>query len=109
MFVKSLSLIIKIIKFMNLTPLEYILVASTLLEFNPLFQTIKSVKTKSVKDISLLTFVSILTIGALWLFYGITIKNIPLIIGNAIKLLASLSVVIIYFIYRNKNKLTNNI
>ena len=87
---------------MHFTPLDYILIASTILEFNPLFQTIKSVKTKSVKDISLLTFVSILTIGTLWLFYGITIKSIPLIIGNAIKLFTSLTVVVIYLKYRNR-------
>ena len=87
---------------MHLTPLDYILIASTILEFNPLFQTIKSVKTRSVKDISLLTFVSILTIGTVWLFYGITIKSIPLIIGNAIKLFTSLTVVVIYLKYRNR-------
>jgi MtN3 and saliva related transmembrane protein len=88
---------------MHLTPLEYILVASTLLEFNPLFQAVKSIKRKSVKDVSLFTFLSILTIGALWLFYGIQIKNIPLIISNAIKLFTSLSVVIIYFMFQNKS------
>jgi len=85
---------------MHLGPLEYILIASTILEFNPLFQTIKSVKTKSVKDISPLTFFSILMIGALWLFYGITIHSIPLIIGNAIKLFTSLTVVVIYLKYK---------
>lgn len=93
---------------MNLTPLEYILIISTLLEFNPLFQAVKSVKNKSVKDVSLWTFLSIVTIGTLWLVYGITIRNWPLIIGNIIKLFTALSVVIIYFKYtgiRNKNAL----
>lgn len=89
---------------MHLTPLEYILVASTLLEFNPLFQAFKSIKRKSVKDVSLFTFLSILIIGALWLFYGIQINNIPLIIGNSIKLFTSLSVVVIYFKFRNKSQ-----
>ena len=87
---------------MHLNPLDYILIASTVLEFNPLFQAIKSIKRKSVKDVSPLTFLSILTIGTLWLFYGITIKSIPLIIGNAIKLLTSLAVVVIYLKYRKK-------
>lgn len=87
---------------MNLSPLEYILIISTLLEFNPLFQAIKSAKKKSVADVSLWTFLSIFIIGTLWLFYAITIHSIPLIIGNAIKLLAALSVIIIYFKYRNK-------
>lgn len=85
---------------MNLTPLEYILIISTLLEFNPLFQAIKSVRKKSVKDVSLYTFLSIVIIGMLWLIYGISIHNWPLIIGNVIKLFTALSVVIIYFKYQ---------
>ena len=88
---------------MNLTPLEYILVVSTLLEFNPLFQAVKSIRNKSVKDVSLPTFLSILIIGALWLWYGISIQNVPLIIGNTIKLFTALSVVVIYVKYRNSN------
>ena len=87
---------------MNLTPLEYILIVSTLLEFNPLFQAFKSIKNKSVKDVSLLTFLSIVIIGTLWLAYGILIQNWPLIIGNTIKLFTALSVVTIYFKYRNR-------
>lgn len=85
---------------MNLTPLEYVLVVSTLLEFNPLFQAAKSVKSKSVKDLSLGTFLSIVVIGTLWLAYGISINNLPLIIGNGIKLLTALSVVVMYFKYK---------
>ena len=87
---------------MNFTPLEYILIVSTLLEFNPMFQAVKSVKNKSVKDVSLWTFLFIVTIGTLWLVYGITIRNWPLIIGNTIKLFTALSVVIIYIRYRNR-------
>jgi len=88
---------------MNPTHLEYILIVSTLLEFNPLFQAVKSVKSKSVKDLSLWTFLSIVTIGVLWLLYGISIGNLPLMIGNTIKLFTALAVVVIYFKYRSKN------
>ena len=85
----------------NLSSLEIILIISTLLEFNPLFQAIKSIKRRSVKDLSLHTFLSITIIGMLWLYYGITINNLPLIIGNSIKLFTSLSVVLIYLKYKN--------
>lgn len=88
---------------MNLTPLEYILVVSTILEFNPLFQVVKSLRTKSVKDVAPLTFAAIFVIGILWLIYGISISSVPLIIGNAIKLFTGLSVVIIYMIYKKNN------
>ena len=87
---------------MHLTPLTYILLVSTLLEFNPLFQAIKSMRSKSVKDVSPLTFTAIFVVGALWLFYGITIQSLPIIVGNAIKLFTSLTVIVIYFKYRKK-------
>ena len=87
---------------MHLTSLEYILLISTILEFNPLFQTIKSVKNKSVKDVSFLTFALITVIGTLWLYYGIVISSVPLIVGNIIKLFTALSVVAIYIKYKNK-------
>ena len=87
---------------MNLTPLEYILIVSTLLEFNPLFQAVKSIKNKSVKDVSPWTFLFIVTIVALWLSYGRSIHNWPLIIGITIKLFSGLSVVIIYLKYKGK-------
>ncbi len=87
---------------MTLTPLEIILIISTALELNPLFQAVKSIRTKSVKNVSVLMFLSILIIGALWLFYGITIKSLPLIIGNTLKLFTALAVIIIYFKYRNR-------
>ena len=85
---------------MHLSALEYILIVSTLLELNPLFQSVKSIRTKSVKDLSIWMFLSIVVIGSLWLYYGITINSVPLIIGNSLKLFTSLSVVIIYFKYK---------
>lgn len=87
---------------MKLGPLEIMLIASTLLEFNPLLQSIKIIKLKQAKDVSLWTYVMILAIGTMWLFYGIKIDSLPLIIGNAIKLFASLSVIVTYLLYRNK-------
>lgn len=87
---------------MHFTPLEVLVILSTLLEFNPLFQVVKSIRKKSVEDVSLFTFLSILVIGALWLYYGITIGSIPLIMGNAIKLFSALAVVVIYFRYRGR-------
>ncbi len=91
---------------MELSLLEIILIISTVLEFNPLLQAVKSIRTKSVKDVSVGTFLSILVIGGLWLYYGITIMSIPLIIGNSIKLLTALIVIVIYFKYRSVNSKT---
>lgn len=71
-----------------------------MLEFNPVFQAIKIVRLKQAKDVSLYTFLMILGIGAMWLVYGIQIQSLPLIIGNSIKLFASLTVIIAYTIYK---------
>ena len=88
---------------MNFSPLEILVMISTLLEFNPLFQAVKAIKRKSVKDLSVYTFLLITIIGTLWLVYGISINNVPLIVGNSIKLFTAFSVVVIYFVYRKKN------
>ena len=84
---------------MELGILEILLVTTAILEFNPLMQAIKMVKLKEVKDISVWTYVMIFIIGILWLIYGFNINSLPLIVGNSIKLIASFSVIIIYFIY----------
>ncbi|NTU98498.1 hypothetical protein HGA64_00610 [Candidatus Falkowbacteria bacterium] len=94
---------------MNIGPLEVMLIASTLLEFNPILQAIKIVKLKQSKDVSLWTYVMILIIGTMWLIYGIKINSLPLVIGNAIKLLASLSVVVVYLMYKKVQPNTGSI
>lgn len=85
---------------MKIGPLEVMLLVSTLLEFNPVLQTIKIIRLKQAKDVSLWTYVAILIIGVMWMLYAIKIGSLPLIVGNAIKLFASLTVVIAYFKYK---------
>lgn len=47
-------------------------------------QTYKIIKTKSTKDISVITYI-LLTLGcAMWLIYAILNNDIPLLIANAI-------------------------
>ncbi|MBV9158970.1 MAG: hypothetical protein JO019_00010 [Candidatus Kaiserbacteria bacterium] len=87
---------------MHLTPLETFVTLSTVLELNPLFQAVKCMKLKSAKDISPMTFGTILAIGALWLVYGISIHNIPLIVGNTLKLISATAVIIAYIKYRGQ-------
>lgn len=87
---------------MSLTPLEIILLCSTVLELNPLFQAVKSIKMKSAKDVSPTTFGIIFCIGLLWLYYGVTIHSIPVIVGNIFKLGSALVVLIVYLRYREQ-------
>jgi uncharacterized protein with PQ loop repeat len=44
----------------------------------------------------------VLVIGSMWLVYGIQINSLPLIIGNGIKLFASLAVTIAYLKYHTE-------
>jgi len=87
---------------LELTPLEIMLIASTLLEFNPLIQAIKIAKLKRAKEVALPTYLMILTIGTMWLIYGIQIQSLPLIVGNAIKCATTGTVVFLYLKYKNK-------
>jgi len=85
---------------MTITPFEMMLITSTILEFNPILQTIKIIKHKEAKDVSLWTYLMIFIIGVMWLVYSIQIESLPLIIGNAIKIFASSTVIVVYLRYR---------
>lgn len=65
-------------------------------------QVLKIFRRKSAKDISIITY-SFLIIGALiWIFYGIEIKNFPIIITNIIGTINIGLVIIGWFIYGRK-------
>lgn len=95
-----------------LTPLEWLLAATCILEFNPLLQAYKGWKNESVENVSVGTFFSIFIIGGLWLTYGCNIGSVPLIIGNAIKLISSAMVLAVcfydYLKIRRKNEAKRN-
>ena len=85
---------------MTITPFEMMLITSTILEFNPILQTMKIIKLKEAKDVSIWTYMIIFIIGVMWLVYSIQIDSLPLIIGNAIKIFASSTVIVVYMRYR---------
>lgn len=64
-------------------------------------QIIKAYKTKSLDDVSLLMFVSIVFGLALWLIYGILIQSFAIIMWNVISLTLN-SVILIQKIYYTK-------
>ena len=61
-------------------------------------QVIKTYKTKSAKDISLLMFTFATTSVIMWLAYGIILGNVPIIFTNSMVLLFSL--IMLYFKFR---------
>jgi uncharacterized protein with PQ loop repeat len=81
---------------MRVGKFEGILILSALLEINPFFQAAKMWQTKTAHDVSPWTFLMILSIGCLWFAYGVRMKSRPLMVANAIKLVASSTVLIVY-------------
>jgi MtN3 and saliva related transmembrane protein len=49
-------------------------------------QAFKVWQTRSTRDVSLAMFLMMVTGNALWLLYGILIKDLPLIVANAVTL-----------------------
>ncbi len=67
-------------------------------------QIYKIFKTKSAKDISVLTYI-ILTIGSfVWILYGIEIKNFPVLIMNILAFIEFIFILIGCYLYGKKKK-----
>lgn len=64
-------------------------------------QAYKIFKRKSAKDISLLTYTFFGFGIIIWLIYGISISNYPIIISNVVALLGAISVIFAYFINKH--------
>jgi len=75
------------------------LAAATLTMFSFVPQIFKIIKTKSAKDVSVLTILQ-LTLGVcLWLAYGIYLKNSIIILANAVTLVTLAIILFLYFNY----------
>ena len=76
-------------------------VFGTLMSFGYFTQTAKIIKHKSAKDVSLITYL-IFGVGVtVWLIYGLSIIDFPIIISNVVALIGALSVIIAYFSYKH--------
>jgi len=76
------------------------LAAAACTTFSFLPQAIKVIKTKQTKDLSLLMY-SVFTTGVLlWLIYGISVNDTPLIIANCITLIFAVTILIMKIRYK---------
>lgn len=69
----------------------------TMLSFVP--QIIKSLRTKSVKDVSLFTLVQLSLGVALWIIYGVYRRDPIIICANLVSLMTLVILISMYFIY----------
>ncbi len=58
-------------------------------------QAWKTIKTRETKDLSLITYIVLVAGVVLWLLYGITQQDWPLIVANAISLIVVGSILIL--------------
>ncbi len=81
--------------------LGYISATLTTIAFLP--QIIKTIQTKSAKDVSMGMFV-LFTIGVfLWIIYGILTRTYPVLIANAVIFCLALTQIILKIKYDKKN------
>ncbi len=79
-------------------------VAGTLTTIAFLPQVLKTYRSRSAKDISLVMFL-LFSLGVfLWLLYGLSIESMPIIISNFITLVLSLSILVMKFWFGRKTK-----
>ena len=82
--------------------LGYISATLTTIAFLP--QIIKTIQTKSAKDVSMGMFV-LFTIGVfLWIIYGILTKTYPVLIANAVIFCLALAQILLKLKYDKKNR-----
>lgn len=66
-------------------------------------QVVRTWRTKSVGDISLVMYLVFCTGLALWLFYGLCIGSMPVIAANAVTLVLAGAVLAMRIIYSRKD------
>lgn len=63
-------------------------------------QVVKTWKTRSTKDVSLVMFLLLSTGICVWIIYGVKIGSLPVIIANSISLVFSLIILALKLIYK---------
>jgi len=74
------------------------------MSFGYFTQTYKIIKTKTVKGVSLATYFFFLIGITMWFVYGLTIRDYPIIISNAVFLVGAVAVITTFLIYRRNKK-----
>lgn len=77
------------------------LTAACLTMFSFIPQIIKVIKTKSAKDVSLITLLQLTTGVTLWVVYGLYLKDPIIIAANAITLASLLILLWLYWKFKN--------
>lgn len=74
--------------------------AAVLTMFSFIPQIIKVFKTKSAKDVSIVTLFQLSTGVTLWIIYGLHLKDTIIITANSVTLVTLIVLLLLYFHYR---------
>lgn len=72
----------------------------TIMSFAYFPQIYKIYKRKSVEDISITMYLIFFPALVIWLLYGLSINNTPLIVANLVGVIGAATIIIEYFIYK---------
>jgi MtN3 and saliva related transmembrane protein len=75
------------------------ILAALLTTFGFVPQIIKMIRTKSVKDVSIITFIQMGLGTFLWTIYGIYLRDLIIIIANSIAFMTLVMAIVFYFHY----------
>jgi len=76
------------------------LIAASLTTGSFLPQAIKAIRTKQTKDLSLGMYTALTTGIALWLIYGVMVKDIPIIASNCVTLVFTSAILFLKLRYK---------
>jgi MtN3 and saliva related transmembrane protein len=76
------------------------LIAATLTTIASMPQAIKTIRTKSTKDLSLGMYVMLITGVVVWLIYGLLVKDTPIILSNFVTLVPLGAILIMKIKYK---------
>ena len=79
------------------------LAAACLTMFSFIPQIVKVIRTRSAKDVSIITLVQLASGVLLWIIYGIYIKDPIVILANAVTLTTLIILMSLYFSLRRKS------
>ncbi|NDV19562.1 hypothetical protein GO013_09040 [Pseudodesulfovibrio sp. JC047] len=85
---------------MNITPIEIVgLIAGFCTTFSFLPQVIKTWRTRSVDDISLRMYLLLCFGIVLWLYYGLTMRSVALVLTNGVSFILTASILVMKLLF----------
>ncbi len=76
------------------------IIAGGMIIISTIPQIFKTLKTEKVEDLSLVMFILIVAAQVIWLFYGLHIQDIPVILTNGFGMLVTATNIILILKYR---------